>query len=162
MGINVLTEHLNRCLMLRQMWKSTTKRQTLHVHAVIENCEILWDKFFWLAQMTLCLMMSSNFPHFVDPNVISDGQTNRLLLDTSINHLSLICLKHIAWLHRIIFQTKKENYAIPHCVIESDNLTVTTLLPQSNLILYDECHLSYESRVLWSYNTRDSRCVYLC
>ena len=35
------------------------------------------DSVFWFAQMTLCDMTISNFPYFVEPNVISGGPTNR-------------------------------------------------------------------------------------
>jgi len=38
------------------------------------------DSVFWLAQITLCIMMSSNFSPFLGANFVSDALTNRLLI----------------------------------------------------------------------------------
>ena len=49
----------------------------------VKHCMCAWPAihrkfFFWLAQMTLCVMTLCNFPPFIRPNVISGGPTNGL------------------------------------------------------------------------------------
>jgi len=50
------------------------------------------DAAFWLAEMTLCVLVLSNFPLFVGPNVILDRLTKRISYSfTSIMLHGFLC-----------------------------------------------------------------------
>jgi len=65
--IDILTQWLWRCIMLRQMRESMLHR-TLHVRIASDTQKY---SVFLFAQMMLCIMMLHNFPRFGEPNIIS-------------------------------------------------------------------------------------------
>jgi len=73
--INIWTEHVHWHPKLRQMQESVL-RKTLHVRSWLNTK----DTVFWLAQIMMCILTLSKFPHFVEWKVISDGPTNGMLI----------------------------------------------------------------------------------
>jgi len=71
---NVSTERLKWCPVLWQM-----RGKNVMSNIACARCQRYTnDSVFWLAQMTLCIVTSRNFPPFVEPNVKSDGPTSGL------------------------------------------------------------------------------------